>query len=87
MVWLCFLCSATRAIHIECVNSLEAAAFLCALSKFIARCGKSEKIYSDNGTNFRGAQEELQNAVTSLDSPAGSYALDLLEAFMRHCLV
>ena len=69
-----FVCLATRAIHIECVNSLEAAAFLCALSRFIARRGKPEKIYSDNGTNFRGAKEDLQNAITSLDGPAGSYA-------------
>ena len=68
------MCLATRAIHIECVNSLEASAFLCALSRFIARRGKPEKIYSDNGTNFKGAQEELQNAVTSLDGLAGSYA-------------
>ena len=68
-----FVCLTTRAIHIECVNSLEAAAFLCALSRFIARHGKPEKIYSDNGTSFRGAQAELQNAVTSLDGPACSY--------------
>ena len=69
-----FVCLATRAIYIECVNCLEAAAFLCALSRFIARRGKPEKIYSDNRTNFRGAQEELQNAVTSLVGPTGSYA-------------
>ena len=69
-----FVCLAARAIHIECVNSLKASAFLCALSRFIARRGKPEKIYSDNGTNFKGAQEELQNALTSLDGPAGSYA-------------
>ena len=69
-----FDCLATRAIHTECVNFLEASVFLCALSRFIARQGKPAKIYGDNGTNFRGAQEELQNPVTSLEGPAGSYA-------------
>ena len=69
-----FVCLATRAVHIECVNSLETNAFLCALTRFIARRGRPEKVYSDNGTNFRGAQEELGNAIASLDDHAGKYA-------------
>ena len=69
-----FVCLATRAIHIECVNSLETNAFLCAFSRFIARRGKPEKVFSDNATNIRGAQEELRNMVTSLNGPADSYA-------------
>jgi hypothetical protein len=33
----------------------------------IARRGLSMQIYSDNGTNLRGANEELKNAITDLD--------------------
>ena len=69
-----FVCLATRAIHIECVNSLETNAFLSALTRFICRRGKPDKIYSDNGTNFRGAQEELKTVVTSLNDSTCSYA-------------
>jgi transposase InsO family protein len=38
-----------------------------ALRRFIARRGCLQKIISDNGTNFRGAERELADALQQLD--------------------
>lgn len=39
--------------------------FLVAYTKFTSRRGDPEKIYSDNGTNFVGANKELNKALLS----------------------
>lgn len=59
-----FVCFTTRAIHLEPVEELTSAAFLATLRCFIARRGKVAKIYSDNATNFTGAQRELANIIS-----------------------
>ncbi|XP_071651700.1 uncharacterized protein [Temnothorax longispinosus] len=59
--YLClFVCMSTRAIHLELVPDLTTPAFLNALKRFIARRGKCANIYSDNGSNFKGANHELR---------------------------
>ncbi|KAI8122748.1 hypothetical protein CVS40_6377 [Lucilia cuprina] len=59
------ICLTVRAIHIEIANSLSTDSFLKCLRNFIARSGSPAEIFSDNGTNFRGAdrflREELEN--------------------------
>ncbi|XP_043263933.1 uncharacterized protein LOC122404103 [Colletes gigas] len=55
-----FVCYATRAIHIELVHDYTTSAFLAALDRFIARRGVPSCIFSDNGTNFVGADRELR---------------------------
>ena len=52
-----FVCFATKAVHIEVVTSLTTESFLAPLRRFIARRGKPKTMYSDNGTNFRDANE------------------------------
>jgi hypothetical protein len=69
-----FVCLATRAVHLECVASLESNAFICALSRFISHRGVPEKIFSDNGTNFKGAQEELRPVINSCNKSASQFA-------------
>jgi len=55
-----FVCFTTRAIHLELVGDLTTEAFVRALNRFFDRRGKSEIIYSDNATNFVGAQRHLK---------------------------
>ncbi|GFU76055.1 integrase catalytic domain-containing protein [Trichonephila clavipes] len=54
-----FTCAVYHAIHPELVNSLTSDAFLLALRCFIARRSRPRTIYCDNGTNFRGAFNDL----------------------------
>ncbi|UYV67831.1 hypothetical protein LAZ67_5002175 [Cordylochernes scorpioides] len=55
-----FTCAVFRAIHLELVTSLSTEAFIQALRRFIARRGRPTVIYSDNGTNFVGANNALK---------------------------
>lgn len=55
-----FVCMHSRAIHLELVSSLSAEAFLSTLKRFISRRGKPAVLYSDNATNFRGANNALK---------------------------
>ncbi|XP_050684782.1 uncharacterized protein LOC126979511 isoform X7 [Leptidea sinapis] len=54
-----FVCLATRAVHLELVSDMTKEAFLAALNRFIARRGKPRHIFSDNGSTFVGAFNEL----------------------------
>jgi diadenosine tetraphosphate (Ap4A) HIT family hydrolase len=56
-----FVCFATRAVHIELVCDCSISTFLNALKRFIVRRGKPSHLYSDNATNFIGANRELRN--------------------------
>ena len=53
-------CFITKAVHIELVSDLTSEAFLASLYRFSSRRGCPMKVYSDNGSNFVGAQRELQ---------------------------
>lgn len=54
------MCLTTKAVHIEAVSDLTTKAFLNALSRFFDRRGKCIVIYSDNATNFVGANKKLK---------------------------
>lgn len=54
-----FVCMVTKAIHVEVVTSLSTQAFIAAFVRFVSRRGLPSAVYSDNGTNFLGAQREL----------------------------
>lgn len=54
-----FVCMATKAIHLEVVSDMSTDAFLNAFKRFIARRGKPSDVFTDNGTNFFGANREL----------------------------
>ncbi|XP_057653929.1 uncharacterized protein LOC130892501 [Diorhabda carinulata] len=54
--WICiFIRFASKAIHIELVTELSTNSFLNAFKRLIARRGFPSEIYSDNGSNFVGA--------------------------------
>ncbi|XP_076384582.1 uncharacterized protein LOC143263683 [Megalopta genalis] len=55
-----FVCLAVKAVHLELVSDLTSEAFIAALRRFIARRGFCTNIFSDNGTNFKGAEGEFR---------------------------
>nr|XP_033202459.1 uncharacterized protein LOC117163846 [Bombus vancouverensis nearcticus] len=63
-----FICLAVKAVHIELVSDLTSEAFIAALRRFIARRRFCVTIYSDNGTNFVGANNELRELRNLLQS-------------------
>ena len=59
--FLCvFVCFTTKAIHLEVVTAMTTEAFLAALKRFASRRGLPQAIYTDNGSNFRGAANDLK---------------------------
>ncbi|XP_039304376.1 uncharacterized protein LOC105201305 [Solenopsis invicta] len=55
-----FVCFVTKAVHTELVSDLSSNAFIGAFKRFLSRRGKSSRMFSDNGTNFVGAQRQLK---------------------------
>ncbi|XP_062528624.1 uncharacterized protein LOC119628383 isoform X1 [Bombyx mori] len=66
--YLCiFVCLAVKAVHIELVTALSSEAYIAALKRFVSRRGKPRSIWSDNGTNFVGACNELKGVLSNSD--------------------
>lgn len=61
-----FKCLTTRSIHLDLLTSIDTDSFLMALRRFVARRGTPFELISDQGTNFRGGERELQEAFSSL---------------------
>jgi hypothetical protein len=55
-----FICLSVKAIHLELCSDISTANFLAALRRFISGRGKCKFICSDNGTNFKGANNEMR---------------------------
>lgn len=55
-----FTCLTTRSIHLEMTPSLSTSSMIMALRRMAARRGSPRVMYSDNGTNFVGADRELK---------------------------
>ena len=62
-----FTCMQSRAIHIEIAHSMSTDSFLMALVRFISRRGAPEDLYSDNGSNFVGADSELKRNLETVN--------------------
>ncbi|XP_013181006.1 PREDICTED: uncharacterized protein LOC106127472 [Papilio xuthus] len=74
-----FVCFATKAMHIELVDNLTSNNFMSALRRFMSRRGKPKHIYSDNGTSFVGAYNEIGRFIkSSLNSLPGDLAPDYI---------
>ena len=54
-------------MHIEIANFLTADSFIKALCRFIARRGKPDHIYSNNGSNFGGTNRILRESLDELN--------------------
>ncbi len=55
-----FVCMTTKAVHLDLCASLSSTEFRATLDRFISRRGCPPDIFSDNGTNFHGAREEIR---------------------------
>ncbi|GBO39702.1 hypothetical protein AVEN_123231-1 [Araneus ventricosus] len=55
-----FVCFSTRAVHLEILTDLTSDALIATLKRFFARRGICTTIFSDNATNFVGANSELR---------------------------
>lgn len=61
-----FVCFTKKALHIELASDLTSQAFIVALRRFVSRRGNPQNIYSDNGSTFIGAHNELQESARFL---------------------
>ena len=62
-----FTCMVTRAVHIELAASLSTDSAIMAILRMCARRGYPLHLYSDNGTNFHGANNEIRRSIQELD--------------------
>ena len=58
-----FTCLATRAVHLEMACALDIDSFLEAFTRFSNRRETPEELWSDNATNFVGANKELRDSI------------------------
>lgn len=70
-----FVCMVTRAMHIELVSALSTESFMLALDRFISRRGRPSIIFSDNGTNFQGAANKLNEIFQLCQNKATTHAI------------
>ena len=60
-------CLTLRCVHLEVVEYCETDSFINAIRRFVNRRGSPAHVYSDNGSNFKGASNELKEFVLGLD--------------------
>lgn len=60
-----FVCFKTKCVHLELCSDLSAECYMATLKRFISRRGLPSDIYSDNGTQFVGAYNDLKRFLTS----------------------
>lgn len=66
-IWIAiFVCFSTRAIHLELCNDYSTNTFLAAFKCFTARRGLPSDLYSDQATNFKGANAEMKRAFKAI---------------------
>ncbi|GFX89906.1 integrase catalytic domain-containing protein [Trichonephila clavipes] len=69
-VYICVcICFSSKAIHLELLSDLTSDALIATLKRFTSRRGKCSKIYTDNATNFVGANSILKKFHKSINFP------------------
>nr|XP_053612116.1 uncharacterized protein LOC128676157 [Plodia interpunctella] len=70
--YLCiFVCFCFKCVHLEAVSDLTMDAFILTLKRFIARRGKPNIIFCDNGRNFVAASKEINMFLKSKSNATG----------------
>ncbi|GBP10380.1 hypothetical protein EVAR_73911_1 [Eumeta japonica] len=62
-----FTCLTIRAIHFEVAHSLDTRSCILCVRNFIAQRGVPREIYTDNGTNFKGAAKILNDSLKQIE--------------------
>ena len=62
-----YTCLTVRCIHLEVIDSCDTDAFLNSFRRFTNQRGCPESVYSDRGSNFQGAVNELDEFYSNLD--------------------
>ena len=62
-----FTCLTIRCVHLEVVESPDTDDFINALRRFVNRRSCLTNMYSDCGTNFKGASAELKEVIENFD--------------------
>ena len=62
-----FICMSCQAVHIEITHFLDNDSLILELRRLIARRGNIQTIFSDNGRNFIGSENELRRALEEMD--------------------
>ncbi|XP_071941177.1 uncharacterized protein [Antedon mediterranea] len=81
-----FTCMASRAIHLESVNSLETNSFINALRRFLSIRGPVYQMRSDQGTNFVGAINEFSKVQNFLRDRQCRWILNVPSANSRQVI-
>lgn len=58
-----FTCLSIRAVHLEVVHAMTTESCVLAIRRFVTRRGAPAEIFSDNGTNFHGANNRLKKQI------------------------
>ena len=68
---------ASRAIHIEMTKGMNTDFFILALRRFIAKRGNITSVWCNNGGNFIGTENELENRMNEMGNKRiGNFLLD-----------
>ncbi|XP_075154241.1 uncharacterized protein LOC142227692 [Haematobia irritans] len=76
-----FVCFSTKAIHLEVCSSLSSECFLATFTRFVGRRDLPQKVMSDNGTNFVGAERKLRY---ELQTFLKTVSRDVAEKYRAH---
>ncbi len=76
-----FVCFTTKAVHLELVPDLTTEAFLACFRRFISRRGLPTDVFSDNGSNFVGASNDLADLYAFFSRQ--SFTLLFLTSFLQ----
>ncbi|XP_062709971.1 uncharacterized protein LOC134288625 [Aedes albopictus] len=68
-----FTCQTVRAVHIEVVHNLSTEWCIMSVRRFVARRGPPAEIYSDNGTCFQGASNDLEKQRNANEALASTF--------------
>ncbi|XP_055590561.1 uncharacterized protein LOC129742655 [Uranotaenia lowii] len=59
-----FTCLTTRAVHLEVAHFLTTASCISCVKRFVGRRGTPYEFFTDNGTNFQGAERVLREQIS-----------------------